>query len=91
MDRMFWGVMVLAVCVVVLALFAIYWSMPSPYRAYVAPPTDRDGYSYTCYCWRDPVRCLAKLMKKAPRSLKMGAVRRRRARSQERVRGTRTA
>ncbi|WP_369377678.1 hypothetical protein [Streptomyces sp. cg36] len=55
-ERMFWGVIVLAVCLGLLALLAIYWSMPSPRRAYVAPPTDRNGYSYTCYCWRDPVR-----------------------------------
>ncbi|MEV5567623.1 hypothetical protein AB0L54_32925 [Streptomyces sp. NPDC052196] len=55
-ERMFWGVIVLAVAVGLLALLAIYWSMPSPYRAYVAPPTEQNGYSYTCYCWRDPVR-----------------------------------
>ncbi|WHM36326.1 hypothetical protein [Streptomyces sp. BPTC-684] len=58
MERMFWGVMVLAVCVAMLALLAIYWSMPPAHRAYVALPTDRDGYSYTCYCWRDPVRVI---------------------------------
>ncbi|HEY1179594.1 MAG TPA: hypothetical protein VGF17_25855 [Phytomonospora sp.] len=56
MERAFWGVMVLAIGLALLALLAIYWSMPSPHRAYIALPADRDGYSYTCYCWRDPVR-----------------------------------
>ncbi|MBD0743816.1 hypothetical protein [Streptomyces sp. CBMA152] len=56
MERAFWGVIVIAVALGLLALLAIYWSMPSPCRAYVAPRTDRNGYSYTCYCWAQPVR-----------------------------------
>lgn len=56
MERAFWGVMVIAVGLGLLALLAIYWSMPSPRRGYVAPPTDRAGYSYTCYCWGESVR-----------------------------------
>lgn len=49
-----WGLLALAVGLGLLALVAIYSSMPSPYRATCEPPTDRDGYSYTCYCWRAP-------------------------------------
>ncbi|MGW2485173.1 hypothetical protein ACWCWQ_35690 [Streptomyces sp. NPDC001571] len=66
-ERMFWGVMVLAVSLGLLALLAIYWSMPSTSRAYIEPPTDRNGYSYTCYCWRSPVRVTVRTEPPRPR------------------------
>ncbi|GGY65749.1 hypothetical protein [Streptomyces xanthochromogenes] len=66
-ERMFWGVMVLAVSLGLLALLAIYWSMPSTYRASIEPPTDRNGYSYTCYCWRSPVRVTVRTEPPRPR------------------------
>ncbi|MEU9098095.1 hypothetical protein [Streptomyces sp. NPDC048361] len=55
-ERMFWGGVILLVGFGLLTLLAVYWAMPQPHRAHAAPPTDQDGYSYICYCWRDPVR-----------------------------------
>ena len=56
LDRVLWGTVALSASVALLALFAIYSSMPSPHRAVTPPPIDKDGYTYTCYCFSDPVR-----------------------------------
>lgn len=56
LDRTLWGAIILSVGLALLALVAIYSSMPSPHRAQTPPPIDRDGYTYTCYCYSDPVR-----------------------------------
>ena len=56
LDRMVIGVVCLSVCLGLVALLAIYASMPSPRRAVAPAPTDRPGYTYTCYCYRDAVR-----------------------------------
>ncbi|MFC8495345.1 hypothetical protein ACFUJU_32050 [Streptomyces sp. NPDC057235] len=51
------GVVTLCASLGVLALVAIYASMPSPRRA-MTPPPDRPGIRYSCYCWQRPVRVL---------------------------------
>jgi len=56
LDRMVIGLVCLSVCLGLVALLAIYASMPSPRRAVAPAPTDRPGYTYTCYCYRDSVR-----------------------------------
>jgi hypothetical protein len=56
LDRMVIGVVCLSVCLGLVALLAIYASMPSPRLAVAPAPTDRPGYTYTCYCYRDSVR-----------------------------------
>lgn len=56
MDRVMWGVIALSVGLGLLALVAIYSSLPSPHRAVTPPPLDQDGHTYTCYCYRTPVR-----------------------------------
>lgn len=56
LDRTLIGVVCLCVSLGVLSLVAIYCSMPSPRRAVAPAPTDRPGYTYTCYCYRDALR-----------------------------------
>ncbi|MFM9368057.1 hypothetical protein [Streptomyces sp. Da 82-17] len=53
-----WGVFAIALSLGLLALVAIYWSMPNPLRAETPPPLDRPGTTYTCYCYAEPVRVL---------------------------------
>jgi hypothetical protein len=60
----------LAVGLALIALAAIYSSMPSPRRA-ISPPPDRPGVKYTCYCYSRPVRVLIE----APRSMPRPAAR----------------
>ncbi|MET7364011.1 hypothetical protein ABZS76_36985 [Streptomyces sp. NPDC005562] len=56
MDRIMWGTVAVAVALALLALTAIYWSMPCPLRATTPPPLDQDGHTYTCY-WARRLRC----------------------------------
>ncbi|MCX4672413.1 hypothetical protein OG453_38145 [Streptomyces sp. NBC_01381] len=75
-ERVMWGIVALSIALAILALVAIYWSMPSSHRAVTPPPLDRDGYVYTCYCYRDPVR----VQIQDPRSPRRTEARRRHAR-----------
>jgi len=52
------AVVSLSVSLGVVALIAIYCSMPSPRRAVAPAPVDRPGYTYTCYCYNESVRVL---------------------------------
>ncbi|MFH8885732.1 hypothetical protein [Streptomyces californicus] len=54
-DRAALGFVIICVSVVLLALLVLWALLPSPHRAETALPLDREGYSYRCYCWRDPV------------------------------------
>lgn len=58
--RVLWGVTSISLSLVVLAAGVLYAWMGSPARAVPpAPPTPLEaeqGYSYTCYCYRDPVQ-----------------------------------
>lgn len=54
-DRAALGFVIICVSVVMLALLVTWALLPSPHRAETALPLDREGYSYRCYCWRDPV------------------------------------
>lgn len=56
LDRMVIGVVCLCISLGGGTLLAIYWSMPSPRRAVAPAPVDRPGYTYTCYCYYEPVR-----------------------------------
>lgn len=75
-DRMMWGALILSVSLGLLALLAIYSSMPSPHRAVTPPPLDQDGHTYTCYCYATPVR----VQIQTPHGPARAAGRRRRAR-----------
>ncbi|WP_167828890.1 hypothetical protein [Streptomyces sp. MZ04] len=43
LERAMWGTVALSIALAILALLAIYWSIPSPHRAVTPPPLDRDG------------------------------------------------
>ncbi|MFC0599904.1 hypothetical protein [Streptomyces palmae] len=47
--------MVVAICVSLLVLVALFAWMPSGQRG-VTPPLDEPGGTYTCLCWQAPVR-----------------------------------
>ncbi|MEU2179731.1 hypothetical protein [Streptomyces thermolilacinus] len=55
-DRVFWGALILAVSALLLALLIMWALLPNPHRGFTPPPLDRDGYTYTCFCWQDTVR-----------------------------------
>ncbi|MFG2528295.1 hypothetical protein [Streptomyces sp. NPDC048516] len=55
-DRVFWGVLTLAVSALLLALLVMWALLPNPHRGFTPPPLDRDGFTYSCYCWQDTVR-----------------------------------
>lgn len=57
LDRVVIGALILSVSLGLLALLAIYASMPSPHRA-VSPPPNRPGTHYRCHCWDRPIRVL---------------------------------
>ncbi|MFJ7523967.1 hypothetical protein ACIQ1S_03495 [Streptomyces griseus] len=54
-ERAAIGIVIICTCVVLLALLVLWALLPSPHRAETALPLDHEGYSYRCYCWRDPV------------------------------------
>lgn len=54
-ERAAIGLVIVCVSVALLGLLLVWAMLPSPHRAETALPSDREGYSYRCYCWRDPV------------------------------------
>ncbi|MFI5758977.1 hypothetical protein [Streptomyces sp. NPDC051569] len=57
-DRGLWGFVVIALTLIVLAVGLLYASMPHAEDASDAvriPPDAEEGYTYTCYCYRDPI------------------------------------
>jgi hypothetical protein len=57
-DRALWGLVALSVGFGLLALVAIYGSMPGPDRAFSPPPVDQPGFTFSCYCYDRPLRVL---------------------------------
>ncbi|MFE2843872.1 hypothetical protein ACFXKS_10015 [Streptomyces scopuliridis] len=62
-DRALWGVVVIALTLIALAWGVMYASAPSDDRhtdrdlSELRVPVDTEkGYTYTCHCYRDPVR-----------------------------------
>ncbi|MFC9652878.1 hypothetical protein [Streptomyces sp. NPDC056937] len=62
-DRTLWGVVVIALALIILAWGVMYASTPSSNRhtnpdlSELRVPVDAEkGYTYTCHCYRDPVR-----------------------------------
>ncbi|WP_411146412.1 hypothetical protein [Streptomyces sp. x-80] len=55
MERAALGFVIICACVVLLALFVVWAMIPGPHRAETALPSDEEGFSYRCHCWRDPV------------------------------------
>ncbi|GAA1175872.1 hypothetical protein GCM10009578_017120 [Streptomyces rhizosphaericus] len=55
-DRTFWGILIIAVSVPLLALLIMWAMLPNPHRGFTPPPLDREGFTYSCYCWQDRVR-----------------------------------
>lgn len=55
-DRIMWGAIVGPVALALLALLAIYLSMPSPHRAMTPPLLNPDSHIHTCYRYRTQVR-----------------------------------
>ncbi len=53
-DQVVVGVIAVCVSLGLLALTAVWASMPSAQRA-VTPAPDRPGKRYRCYCWKEPV------------------------------------
>ncbi|MGW1277960.1 hypothetical protein ACWD4V_13550 [Streptomyces tsukubensis] len=56
LDQIFWGSLILALSVLLLVLLIMWALLPNPHRAFTPPPLDRDGFTYSCYCWQDSVR-----------------------------------
>ncbi|MFI5754413.1 hypothetical protein [Streptomyces sp. NPDC051569] len=62
-DRGLWGFVVIALTLIVLAVGLLYAHMTATEAAAEGsddepriPPDAEAGYSYTCYCYRDPIR-----------------------------------
>ncbi|MFJ7902362.1 hypothetical protein ACIQ6V_18030 [Streptomyces sp. NPDC096198] len=55
-ERVFWGTTILAVSVLLIVLLIMWALLPNPHRGFTPPPLDRDGFTYTCFCWQDTVR-----------------------------------
>lgn len=56
LDRVFWGALILGVSALLLALLIMWALLPNPHRGFTPPPLDRDGFTYSCYCWQDSIR-----------------------------------